>query len=1201
MKLSDLSIKNPVFAVMLSAAMIVFGYLGYRELGISQFPEIDFPVVNVTTYREASDPETMDFDVTDIIEDAVAGVEGIDYIQSQSIEGVSVVTIFFRLSRDVDVAMQDVQNAVGAAAHRLPNDIDPPIVSKVNFNKFPVIWLSVHGRRPLREISDFVDKHLKQHIETIPGCGGVMFGGLRKRSMRVWLDGARLQAYNLDAIDVMQALRAEHVEKPAGYLQSNRTEMNVRVMGEGRTAEDFRQMLVANREGQLVRLGDIAIIEDGLDDRRGFARFNREPNVGVGVMRATGANVVEVCNEVKRRLPALQKMLPADMEIGVSTDFSLFIMEDIAEVKRALLYGVILTALVTFFFLGSLGSTLNVCISIPTSLIGAFLAVKMFGFTLNFMTLLALSLSVGVVVDDAMVVLENIYRRCEHGEKRREAAERGAREIAFAATAATFSIAAIFIPVGFMQGSIGLFFYQFGITVTVAVLLSLVVSLTITPMLSAYFLQVRRLGRPMPGAYGGLLGPLWTPIIRAHWFLDRWIIEPVIIGPMDRMMDGLARWYGHALHVVLRHQWWAIPASVLLAGTALIFWLGLDVPVPSWIGNVAGISRIHVKPIGQELVPSEDQNRFVVNVICPVGSSIDYVDEMLQRGEEIIVGLKDPVTKEHVAASVFAAVSIRPGALISEGINFVRLVPAEERSWTQFEIMNEIRAAFAGTSFTPLIGVEADELVTRDRVGREVRRSVPATAQVRIDDKPAALGDLRPGMRIRVLPTKPEHGPVFLVEGKFSQSDAIPGVRVVVLDLSTQGFTATRGYPINFAIQGPDWATVTQLSERIRERMIESGAVGDVNSDYRPGMPEVRIVPDKLKAAQLGVPVQRIAFTLNVAFGGMRNGHFTDNDKRYDVRLRYLEPQRDATEDIPDVYVKTENGKLVPLRDVTRVETVSTLPVITRYNHLRKVEITANMAPGVSQGEAISRSYAIAEQVRDEMGLPPSYRIVPLGNAQAMKQTIDSLWWALALGFVVAYMILGVQFNSFVHPFTVLMAVPFGVTGALATLYFCGDTLNLMSMIGMVLLAGLVKKNSIILVDYTNQLRARGMGLEEAVLTACPIRLRPIIMTSLATVAAAAPLALGYGPGAETRAPLARSIIGGICLSTLVTLVIVPALYVLLDRLGRRLRDLTRREQALSDTASANGVLTHAPHTLEPIGVNGAGKAPVATFTQTTD
>jgi HAE1 family hydrophobic/amphiphilic exporter-1 len=539
--------------------------------------------------------------------------------------------------------------------------------------------------------------------------------------------------------------------------------------------------------------------------------------------------------------------------------------------------------------------------------------------------------------------------------------------------------------------------------------------------------------------------------------------------------------------------------------------------------------------------------------------------------------------------------------LISEGINFVRLVPAEERSWTQFEIMNEIRAAFAGTSFTPLIGVEADELVTRDRVGREVRRSVPATAQVRIDDKPAALGDLRPGMRIRVLPTKPEHGPVFLVEGKFSQSDAIPGVRVVVLDLSTQGFTATRGYPINFAIQGPDWATVTQLSERIRERMIESGAVGDVNSDYRPGMPEVRIVPDKLKAAQLGVPVQRIAFTLNVAFGGMRNGHFTDNDKRYDVRLRYLEPQRDATEDIPDVYVKTENGKLVPLRDVTRVETVSTLPVITRYNHLRKVEITANMAPGVSQGEAISRSYAIAEQVRDEMGLPPSYRIVPLGNAQAMKQTIDSLWWALALGFVVAYMILGVQFNSFVHPFTVLMAVPFGVTGALATLYFCGDTLNLMSMIGMVLLAGLVKKNSIILVDYTNQLRARGMGLEEAVLTACPIRLRPIIMTSLATVAAAAPLALGYGPGAETRAPLARSIIGGICLSTLVTLVIVPALYVLLDRLGRRLRDLTRREQALSDTASANGVLTHAPHTLEPIGVNGAGKAPVATFTQTTD
>src|SRR5262249_14328522 len=374
MNLSDVSIKNPVFAVMLAAAMVGFGYLGYREMGISQFPEIDFPVVSITTYREAASPEIMDFDVTDVIEDAVSGVESIDYIQSQSLEGVAVTTVFFRLSRNVDGAMQDVQNAVAAAMSRLPNDIDPPIISKVNFNKFPVIWLSVHGHRPIQEVNRFVDDHLKQQIETIPGCGGVMYGGLRARNMRIWLDRDALQSYNLDALDVLRALRVEHVEKPAGYLQSQRRELNVRVMGEARTPEEFRRIPLVNRDGQIVRLGDVAVVEDGLEDRRSFARFNREPNVGVGVMRATGANVVEVCDEVKRRLPGLRKMLPPDMEIGISTDYSLFIKDDIEEVKSALLFGICLTAVVTFVFLGSLGSTLNVCISIPASLAGTFIA-----------------------------------------------------------------------------------------------------------------------------------------------------------------------------------------------------------------------------------------------------------------------------------------------------------------------------------------------------------------------------------------------------------------------------------------------------------------------------------------------------------------------------------------------------------------------------------------------------------------------------------------------------------------------------------------------------------------------------------------------------------------------------------------------------------------------------------------------------------
>jgi multidrug efflux pump subunit AcrB len=555
-----------------------------------------------------------------------------------------------------------------------------------------------------------------------------------------------------------------------------------------------------------------------------------------------------------------------------------------------------------------------------------------------------------------------------------------------------------------------------------------------------------------------------------------------------------------------------MPAAVLLASSSLIFAFGLRLPERA--ARTLGVATL-VKPVGRELVPSEDQNRFIVNVICPVGSSIDYVDEMLRRGEDTLIGLQDPVTGKDIAAGVFAAVSIRPGTLISEGILFVRLIPADQRAWTQTDVINQVRERLA----------------------------------------------------------------------------VIPGMRAVVLDLSTQGFTPTRGYPIDFAVQGPDWDTVTRLSERIRERLIDSGVVTDVNSDYRPGMPEVRLYPDRDKASRLGIPIQRLAYTINVATGGQRDGRFTDRDKRYDVRLRYLEQQRSSPDHLDGVYVKTDAGRLVPLSDVVTKKTVSTLPIINRYNHLRKVEITANMAPGVSQGEAIARSHEIAEEVREEMDLPTSYHLVRLGNAQAMQETLDSLWWALALGFVVAFMILGVQFNSFVHPFTVLMAVPFAVTGALATLWAFGDTLNLMSMIGMVLLAGLVKKNSIILVDYTNQLRAQGMGLKEAVLTACPVRLRPIIMTSLATIASAVPLAIGFGPGAETRAPLARSIIGGIVLSTLVTLIIVPIFYVLFDRFGAWVYQITRRGQVPklgrpAEAAARNGEAhPHRPQpkVLEPV------------------
>jgi HAE1 family hydrophobic/amphiphilic exporter-1 len=1129
MTLSDLSIKNPVFAVMLSAAMIVFGYLGYRDMGVSQFPEIDFPVVSIVITREAASPDIMDGDVTDVVEDAVAGVEGVNYIMSQSLEGVSIVNVYFQLSRNIDVAMQDIQNAVSGARRLLPLDIDPPIISKVNPNLLPVMWLTLSGPVPLHKISDFAEKQFKQQIAAIPEVGGVQFGGLQARNIRIWIDRDKLASYNLAANDILDAIQKQHAELPAGYIQSDRVEFNLRTMGEAYSIEEFNKLLVAQRNGQHIYLGDVAVVEDGLEDRRSLARFNRMPAVAVGVRKSIGGNLVAVCENVKKELPRLQRLLPEGVELNVPVDYSLFVRENINELNFTLFLGIVLTAGVCFLFLGSLGTTVNICLSIPTSLIGTFFFIKLMGFTINLMTLLGLSLSVGVVVDDAILVLENIYRHREHGEGRRQAALLGAREISFAAIAATLSIMAIFLPVAFMTGTIGKFFFQFGVTVGVAVFLSLICALTLTPMLCAFFLNLhdKKPRRPLPfglslGAVAGIavvlagtavrlvslkvqaladwVWPIWdlasfglgqigvdhlvparalahggewaviwigetvaelvlvALLVRygnvLYWALDRFILEPLLIRPTEWTLNRMTTGYAWLLRWSLR-CW----PAVLALGVGLI--------------GVA-FAMIYYDVLGRELVPSEDQSRFVVHVICPVGSSIDHVDELLQECEANLVHRDD-------VKSVLTTVATEPGQLMNEADIFVQLLPLDARQLRQQEIIHEVRADLA-----------------------------------RIED-----------------------------------------IRVVVRDQSTEGFTAQRGDPVDFAVQG-DWDKLKRYAAVIRQRMHEARLKGvaddgdrdpfifkDIDSDFREGMAEVQITPNREKMAMLRVPVGRLADTTQLLVGGLRVGKFTDRGRRYDVRMRLKLPQRASPDHLGPLSVRAGDNNLVSLWDVTDHQIVSTLPVINRYNHQRKIEITANPGREVSQGEAIARSQEIVNEV-----LPKNeFTVVELGNAQAMHETIRSLVFALVMGVIIAYMILGVQFNSFVHPLTVLMAMPFAVTGALFTLWLTGDTLNMMSMIGLILLMGLVKKNSIILVDYANKLRQDGMSVRDAVLTACPIRLRPILMTSVATVAGAIPAAIGLGPGAETRSPMARGIIGGIVLSTLVTLILVPVFYVLIERL----------------------------------------------------
>ncbi len=1156
MNLSDLSIKNPVFAVMMSAAMIVFGYLGYRDMGVSQFPEIDFPVVSITITREGAPPDIMDGDVTDVVEDAVAGVEGVHYLMSKSLESTSVVTVFFHLSRNIDAAMQDVQNAVSGARRKLPIDIDPPLISKINPNNLPVMWLTLSATTkpgvrplPLKKISDFAEKELKQQLASIDGYGGVLFGGLQTRNIRIHHDAFKMATFNLSAEDLAKAIQQQHAEMPAGYIQSKLIEANLRTMGEAYSLRDLSGLVVAQKSAQQVHLKDVAVSEDGTEDRRSFARFSRMPAIAIGLRKAVGSNMVALCDNVKKELPRLERMLPEGVELHMPVDSSVYVRENIEELKLTLFLGIIFTAVVCFLFLGSVGTTINICLSIPTSLVGTFFVLKygveLFGvepFTINLMTLLGLSLSVGVVVDDAILVLENIYRHREGGKPRRQAALLGAREIAFAAIAATFSIMAIFLPVAFMKGTIGKFFFQFGVTVGVAVFLSLICALTLTPMLCAFFLNLHQRLPKRPALFGwplsllvGLLFAmigscvrvvaLWVPDLApwgwwtaqaagwmgfedvpaarlvvpplwwistggielalgflltkfgnvVYWALDRFILEPVLLRPTEWVLTKTTSGYARLLAVSLRYWGVVLGVAVFLIALAGVF-IAFDV-------------------LGRELTPSEDQSRFVAHIVCPVGSSIDYIDNRLQECERKLQSRPD-------VASFLTTVATEPGQLMNESDIFVQLVPQHERPLRQKHIMDEVR--------------------------RELER--------------------------------------------------VADVRVILRDQSTEGFTAQRGEPVDFAIQG-DWKQLPYYAQKIMDEMHHSGYFEDIDSDYRPGMPEVRIFPNRDKLALVNMSMAHLANSLSLHVGGQRIAKYTEGGRRYDVRMRLQLQQRASPSQLQSLLLRSGDNRLVPLADVARLETVSTLPVINRYNHQRKIQVSASPGRGISQGEAIAKAQEIADRVLPDTG----FHVVELGNAQAMRETIDSLIFALVLGIIIAYMILGVQFNSFVHPFTVLLAMPFAVTGALMTLWLTGDTLNMMSMIGLILLMGLVKKNSIILVDYTNQLRNEGLSVREAVLKACPIRLRPILMTSIATVAGAVPAAIGWGPGAETRAPMARAIIGGIILSTLVTLVLVPVFYELIEKLRAISGGLVRKpSEAVEQPHGIRAVASVAGSTTAP-------------------
>ena len=1031
MNLSELSIKRPVLAWMLMIGLIVFGGLCFSRMGISQLPDVDFPVININLTLPNAAPEVMETDVVDVIEDAVMGIEGIRNVYSSSTQGTANVTVEFELGRSVDVALQEVQTRIAQAQKQLPTQLYPAVITKTNPEDQPILWLMLtnDGSQTAYQQMIYARNTLKDQFSTLSGVGSINFAGYVTPNLRVWLSQKQLNRSQLTADDVVAAITAEQMEVPAGRIEAATKEFNVRLLGEAMTPAEFGQIRISQRGGAPnfvpLMLRQVARIEEGLADIRQLSRFNGKPVVGLGIVKQRGSNAVEVSRLVKAKVATVQAVLPKGLGLEVKLDTTKFIHESVDELNWTLILAAILTSVVCFAFLGSWSSTINVLMAIPTSIVGAFIALYFCGFTINTFTLLGLSLAIGIVVDDAIMMLENIVRHAEMGKSNRQAALDGSKEITFAAIAATIAIAAIFVPVIFMKGIIGRFFYQYGITVTVAVLLSLLEALTLTPMRCAAMLTT---------VHGS---------DHANW-LSR---------GMDTFMAWLARGYGRVLEFCLKFRW-----IVLISATALF----------------AG-SLLLAKVLPKELIPAQDQSLFLLTIQTPVGSSIQATDRVFRDAEAFL-------STQAEVMDVYSSIGNYGGNdIVNTGVIYVILKDPKQRQATQQVVMHRLQGELAA-----------------------------------------------------LLPK------------------SLAKTRVYAQDLSLTGFTASRGYPLEFTVQGPSWTTLADVSSNLISKLEATGLISDINSDYQTGMPEMQVFPDRVSAAARGVSVATMSSSLATLIGGSifsSATQFPKDGHRYDIRVRSEPSEHASIKDFKHILVRNNRGaagEMVPLSQVTTVKESASLQIISRLNRERAVPIFANVAPGKSQQDALDAVQRIAKEV-----LPPGYHLTLTGTAQTFNESFSSLMFALLLGILVAYMVLASQFNSFIHPITVLLALPFSLSGAFFALALAHQSLNLFSMIGLILLMGIVKKNSILLVDFTNQRRGEGISARQALIEACPVRLRPILMTSIATIAGAIPAMLAIGPGAETRIPMAVTIVGGVALSTVLTLFVVPCAYLILSRLER--------------------------------------------------
>ncbi len=1016
MNITDTAIKNPVFAWMLMACTVLFGVVALTRVGVSQYPDVDNPNITVSLAWPGASPPSVERQIIEPIEQALSQVEGVQSLAAQARSGSARITATFDMSRNVDLALQDIQARVAQTQRSLPKDVQAPTVSKSNPDDTAILTIGVSGPFSRQMLADSARYLVQERLQTVPGVGQITLNGVVDRNVRIWLDADKLAEKGVVANDIIGAISREHVDIPGGQLMTGGRALDVRLLGEALDLDTFKHLVVKRSKPAPVYLEDVGIVEDGFADATSIALLDGVPFQALGVLKQRGTNAVAVAKAVRARIAELESSLPKGMKVDVLFDSTVFIEESVHEIELELVMAVVLTAFVCWLFLGSLSSTMNVVLAIPMSLLGTVAVVYFCGFTLNTFTLLGLSLAVGLVVDDAVMVMENIFRHAEMGKDKRAAASEGTKEITFAALAATLAVIAIFLPVIFMQGVIGRFFFQFGVTLSVAVMLSYFEAITLAPARCSQMLTTSREGRSRVG--------------RAA----------------DRAFSWLERGYARVLAAGLR-----APKLVLLIAVGLL--LG---------------SGALVKLVPTEFVPSQDQSRLSVRVQTEGGSSIDAAAPLLAKVETRLA--KHPEI-EHTMVTLSGG----------SGQYTLNLLPPAQRALSAQQLMAVLRKELAG----------------------------------------------------------------------------IPGVRASIQDPSQQSFGAAKGSPVSFTIRGADWAELVTAATKFQADLQASGVAADLNSDYQIGSPELQIIPDRDRATELGISISDIGSTVSALIGGNTVGKYTTEGRRIDIRMRLLADQRSRPEDLSLVQIRTGSGELVPLSLLTTQREQPVLQTISHLDRERAISINGNVGPGHSQAEAMAKVMELGN------ALPIGTHVVATGQASQLDETTSGLGFALGVGILVAYMVLASQFNSFLHPLTVLTILPLAVAGAVLGLVVSGKSLNLFSMIGLLLLMGIVKKNAILLVEYANQVREHEpqLGALESMKKAAPLRLRPILMTTVATMMSAVPPVLGLGPGTETRSPMAAAVLGGLIVSTLLSLLVVPAFYVVTDGAKARLTTLLSRRK----------------------------------------